>query len=81
MQMVITQIVPLNIYEWAMKSTMKNGSVVFKIKSGSAPLKIEFTNAFCVSFNRRIDSSGGGLSSALTIAPEEINLTRIINVV
>ena len=77
MQMVITQIVPINIYEWAMKSTTKNGSIVFKIESGSSPLKIEFTNAYCVNFNRRIDAMGGGLASSLTIAPEEVSLNGI----
>ncbi|WP_075603021.1 type VI secretion system tube protein TssD [Saccharicrinis aurantiacus] len=73
----ITQVVPSNIYDWAMKSMMKEGEVIFKIESGSAPLKISFANAYCVGFNRSVDSTGGGLSSVFTIAPEEITLNGI----
>lgn len=77
MQLAITQIVPTNIYDWAMKSMVKDGEIIFKIESGSAPLKISFANAYCVGFKRRIDSMGGGLVSALTISPEEITINGI----
>ncbi|WP_235208333.1 type VI secretion system tube protein TssD [Saccharicrinis fermentans] len=74
MTLSLTQALPANIYDWAMKSTSKEGSIVFKIESGSAPLKIEFTNAFCVSFNRNVNAMGGGLNTTMTISPEEISI-------
>ncbi len=78
MQISISQTVPGNIYDWAMKSSLKkDGSIVFKIESGSSPLKIEFFNAYCVGFNRNIDSMGEGLNTVLTIAPEDITINGI----
>ncbi len=77
MHISLSQIVPNNIYEWAMKSTMKNGEVVFKIKSGNAPLKISFSNAYCVNFKRKINATGIGLVSSMVIAPEEITINGI----
>lgn len=77
MSISITQVVPTSIYNWAMKSTQKEGIIIFKIESGSAPLKIEFFNAYCVNFNRSVDAMGGGLNSSMTIAPEEISINGI----
>ncbi|WP_282036651.1 type VI secretion system tube protein TssD [Saccharicrinis aurantiacus] len=77
MQIGITQVVPTNIYDWAMKSMLKDGEIIFKIESGSAPLKISFLNAYCVGFKRRVDSMGGGLVSSLTISPEEVSINGI----
>ncbi len=77
MHLTLSQIVPNNIYEWAMKSIMKEGEVVFRIKSGSSPLKISFSNAYCVNFKRNINSKGQGLASSMVIAPEEISINGI----
>lgn len=74
MHMTLSQIVPNNIYEWAMKSTVKDGEVVFRIKSGNSPLKISFSNAYCVNFKRNINATGQGLVSSMMIAPEEITI-------
>jgi len=77
MQVTLSQTVPESIYAWAMKTTSKNGVVDFRIESGSAPMKIEFTNAFCVGFQRVINTEGGGLATALTVSPEELRINGI----
>ncbi len=69
--------VPDNVYVWAMKNTAKNGSVVFKVKSGSSPFKVDFMNAYCVGFTQQIDSAGGGVSSIITISPEELRINEL----
>ena len=70
--MVLTQSVEEDIYGWAMKAyERKNGVITFETKTGNAPLKIEFMNAYCVAFNRVVTSSGG-LTTTLAISPEEI---------
>ena len=71
MLVTLTEALPENLYRWAMISSSKNGKVVFKSKTTSAPLKVEFTNAFCVNFARTIDAHAG-LNTDLIISPEEI---------
>ena len=67
----LTQILPDSIYRWAMTSTPKNGTVVFRSKTANAPLRIEFINAYCVNFIRNL-SGKGGVNTALHISPDEI---------
>lgn len=70
--LVLTQSVEESIYAWAMKSFVrKNGLILLETKTGNAPLKIEFMNAYCVAFNRVVCASGG-LTTTLAISPEEI---------
>lgn len=69
--------VPHNVYLWAMKNTAKEGSVVFKVKSGSSPFKVDFMNAFCIGFKQQIDSVGGGVTSTISISPEELRINEI----
>ena len=77
MMITLTQTVPDLIYNWAMKPNIqKNGSVVFSIETGSAPLKIEFTNAKCIQINRSVNASGG-LRTNLIISPEIIMMNGI----
>ncbi len=77
MQVVLSQTVPESIYAWAMRKSTKSGVVDFRIESGSATMKIEFNNAFCVGFRRVINSEGGGLLTALTVSPEELLINGI----
>lgn len=72
----LTQVVPENIYRWAMTSCSKNGEVIFRSKTTNAPLRVEFMNAYCVSFERNIDSLIG-LTSNLVISPEEVVINEI----
>lgn len=74
--LLLTQSVPDEIYRWAMTSCLRNGSVEFRSKTASSPLKMEFTNAYCVNFDRVVDS-GGGLNTALVISPEEVTINGI----
>ena len=67
----LTQTLPDNIYRWAMTSCLRSGSVEFRSKTSSAPLKVEFAEAFCLSFKRVVDSSGG-VKTSITISPNEI---------
>lgn len=71
--LTVTQALPESMYQWAMTSSMKNGEIVFRSKTASAPLKVEFKNAFCVRFNRVIDQHSG-LVTNIVISPEEITV-------
>ena len=73
----LTQTLPESMYTWAMKTSPKEGVVNFRIEGGSAPMKIEFSNAFCVGFNRVINPQGGGISTALTVSPEELRINGV----
>ncbi|HHT08766.1 MAG TPA: type VI secretion system needle protein Hcp [Candidatus Atribacteria bacterium] len=77
MQLTLTQTLPESMYSWAMKSITKEGNISFKIESGSSPLKIEFSNAYCVGFKRVVSSNGEGVSTALTVSPEELRINGI----
>jgi hypothetical protein len=72
MTMTLNQTLPERLCNWAMRSNTKDGKVDFLIESGSSPMKIEFSNAYCLNFNRSINSIGGGVSTLLTISPEEV---------
>lgn len=69
--LTLTQTLPDSMYRWAMTSSPKNGEVVFRSKTANAPLKVEFMNAYCVSFDRTINSTEG-LNTTLVISPDEI---------
>lgn len=76
MLVVLTQTLPESLYRWAMTSIPKNGEVVFRSKTTNAPLRVEFTNAYCVNFERQvIDKSG--VSTSLFISPDEISINGI----
>ena len=77
MQLTLTQMIPESLYTWAMKTTPKDGVINFRIESGSAPLKIEFINAFCIGFQRVVGAHAGGLATALSISPEELRINGI----
>lgn len=72
----LTQTLPDSIYRWAMTSAPKNGEIVFRSKTTNAPLRIEFTNAYCVNCQRQI-SNISGLNSTLSISPDEILINGI----
>lgn len=72
----LTQTLPDSVYEWAMKSIPKSGEVTFRSKTTNAPLKIIFTNAYCVNFMRSI-SDKGGVKTSLNISPDEIMINGI----
>lgn len=76
MLLSLTQALPENIYRWAMTSCMKSGEVVFRSKTTNAPLRVEFMNAYCVSFERNIDSLVG-LTSNLVVSPEEVTINGV----
>lgn len=72
----LTQTVPDSIYSWAMSSVPKNGEVVFRSKTTNAPLRIEFTNAYCVNFNRNIVDKEG-IQTRILISPEELLINGV----
>lgn len=77
MKFTLTQTLPENIYKWAMISCAKDGEVVFRSKTTNAPLRVEFKNAYCVNFERIIVGGGGGLSTHLTVSPDEVLVNGI----
>ncbi len=72
----LSQTLPDSLYKWAMTSTSKDGKIEFRSKSASAPFKVEFKNAYCVDFSRVI-SSNGGISTSLSISPDELLVNGI----
>ena len=76
MMLTIADPVSDKIYKWAMKSLAIDGVIEFRSKTASSPLKIEFTNGYCVNFDRVIEA-GTGLSTMLTISPEEIRINGV----
>jgi len=69
--LTLSEAVPENIYRWAMTSSTRNGSVEFRSKTTNSPLKVEFTNGYCVNFERLVDTHTG-LHTDLAISPEEV---------
>lgn len=76
MSISLTQALPNNIYNWAMSSNTKNGEIVFRSKTTNAPLRVAFMNAYCVNFERHVDSLVG-LNTELIISPDEIQINGI----
>lgn len=73
---VLTQTLPESLYRWAMTSVPKNGEVVFRSKTSNAPLRVEFMNAYCVSFQRQVIDKGG-IKTTLIISPDELLMNGI----
>lgn len=62
------------IFYWAINQWSKrNGEVVFRNKTASAPLKISFKNAYCVNLQQTISNSIG-VSTSFVISSEELYL-------
>lgn len=78
MQIIIDVIVSIEqfpdaqIFYWATNQWIKrDGEIVFRNKTSSAPLKIKFTNAYCVNLQQMITSSTG-VTTNFVISAEEI---------
>lgn len=67
---------PDSLYRWAMSSIPKNGEVIFRSKTVNAPLRVVFTNAYCVNFQRQVGNASGVISKLL-ISPDEILINGI----
>lgn len=74
---VLSQTVKSNIYGWAVKNWVKkSGSIVFKTGTAGVIFNVQFSNAYCISLNRLVQS-GAGLTTALMISPEKVTLNGI----
>jgi hypothetical protein len=77
LMVTLSESLPDTFYDWAIKSKReKDGTVTFRIETGSAPLRVEFFRANCINFSRRVDSSGG-LQTNLVIAPERVMINGV----
>lgn len=72
----LNQAVSESIYKWGMTSCLQNGLCEFRSKTSNSPLKIVFTDAYCVKLDRTVDISGG-LNTILIISPREIDINEI----
>lgn len=72
----LTETLPDNIYKWAMTSCMRDGAIQFRSQSSNAPLKVEFTDGYCVNFDRVV-SNGLGLKTTLVISSEYTTINGI----
>lgn len=73
----LSQTVKSNIYGWAVKNWVKkSGSIDFKTGSAGVIFNVQFSNAYCISLNRLVQS-GAGLTTALVISPEKVTFNGI----
>lgn len=62
------------LFEWAKRSTLlKSGMIVFETGMSNPVLRVEFTDAYCISLTRTIHAQSGTQTS-LIISPEVIKL-------
>lgn len=73
---LLTEVVPDNIYKWAMKSNLSSGCIEFRSKTSNSPLKIQFMDASCVNMERVIEVSGG-INTVLVISPGELKINDL----
>ena len=74
----LSQTVKNNIYGWAVKPWVKkNGAVLFKTGTSGVIFEVAFTNAYCISLKRVIESLGQGLSTTLILSPESVSVNGI----
>lgn len=77
LMVTLSETVPDTIYDWAIKPNReKDGRVIFKIDTGSAPLRVEFFRAACINFNRNVSSSGG-LQTNLILSPDRLMINGV----
>jgi hypothetical protein len=76
MQLVLTQIPPNPIIEWALDSRKYMDGVIISVNEENIPLeKIIFKNATCVSFSINYTHKGDSYTTtSITIAAEELSL-------
>lgn len=74
---VMMQAADNNLYLWAKKATdLKSGQILFQTDLGITVLRVNFTNAYCVTLARDINAMSGTKTS-LVIAPEIITLNGV----
>jgi hypothetical protein len=73
---VLTETLPESMCHWAMRTQAKNGEVVFKSKTASAPLKVQFTNGYCMDLVRSTHDKLG-LRTRLVISYEKVVINGI----
>ena len=66
-----------SLYLWAKKAVqLKSGQVLFQTDLGITVLRLNFTNAYCISLTRDINSYTG-TSTSLIISPENVTLNGV----
>ncbi len=66
------------ILQWSASRWMrKSGEIIFKNQTGTAPLKIIFTEAACVRFSQRV-TQGAGVMSSFLISPKEVSFNGVL---
>ena len=66
-----------SLYLWAKKAVqLKSGQVLFQTDLGITVLRLSFTNAYCISLTRDINSYTG-TSTSLIISPENVTLNGV----
>ena len=68
-----TQLLYWATNQWA----KRDGEIVFRNKTSSAPLKIKFTNAYCIDMSQRTNASQGVITSYV-ISAENVHLNDIL---
>ena len=77
MTVTITRIPSSNLYLWAKTSTLrKNGIFLFQTDMGMTVMKVEFTDAYCITLTRQINAYSG-TETTLVISPEKVKINSI----
>lgn len=77
LMIVLSQAADDNLYLWAKKSTLlKDGQILFQTDLGITVLRLNFTNAYCITLARDINIMTGTTTS-LVIAPEIVILNDV----
>ena len=71
----LSQIVDDAVYEWATSPfSKKSGMISFETGISNAPLRVEFTDAYCIGFSQ-VEDSFSGTRTSLVISPLTSNVS------
>jgi hypothetical protein len=74
----LNQIPKESINQWMLRSQQKeSGQITFHTNNSASPLKIQFENAYCVYYEKRISGDGKGVQTLLHISPAELTINGI----
>ncbi len=77
LELILSQIPDKMLLQWASSRWMKqSGEIVFKNQTGTAPLKIVFTEAACVKLSQQV-THGTGVIVSLLISPKEVSFNGV----
>jgi hypothetical protein len=71
-----------NINRWMLRtgtSGSKSGEIQFRKKTSNMPLRINFVDARCINYQKKLGSSRTGFDVKIVISPKEITFNEILH--